>query len=87
MENPTLITITIKTLPFTKWFIYSHPYMISNESYNTTKFNIYKSYSDQNSQFNLFGKDLDDLLEIITNDDSTELIQRIHLKNQIENMT
>jgi len=34
----------------------------------------------------LFSKNLDDLFEIITNDNSTELIQKIHLKNQIESM-
>jgi hypothetical protein len=34
----------------------------------------------------LYSKNLDDLSEIITNDDPTEIIQRIHLKSQIENM-
>jgi len=39
-----------------------------------------------NNISSLHSKDLDDLFEIITNDDSTELLQRIHLKNQIENI-
>jgi hypothetical protein len=52
---------------------------------NKFKWIITLTYSQINNHLELFSKDLDDLFKIITNDNS-EIIQRIYLKNKIENM-